>query len=100
MACLAVPAGFEPDSGQSWDAGLPEEQEGRLAAAGRDLSARLGLEVCEARDVCSGLPGQANKAMDTAMAGNPSALAEAAAGMTPGELAARRWGCQPLGFKR
>lgn len=68
------------------DAGLLEELEARLERVSAELVGRLAQEVCEGREVCNGLSGQANRAMESALV-NPADL-EAAS--TPGEIGIKR----------
>jgi hypothetical protein len=57
----------------SYPAGLPAQLEGELEEASRELLASLIQQACTAQEVCSGLSGQAAKAMDTALAGGEAA---------------------------
>ena len=57
--------------------GLPGELEAELEEVSRELLASLQQQACVAQSVCSGLSGQAAKAMDTAMAATDAAGGQA-----------------------
>jgi hypothetical protein len=70
--------GFNASCPCWWGAGLPEEQEAKLEEVSAKLLSALEEQACEEREVCSGLSGQAHRAMDTAMA-SPAEAGVAAA---------------------
>ena len=58
-------------------AGLPADLEVQLDEVSRELLLGLLQQACVTQNVCSGLSGQAAKAMDTAMAATDTADAQA-----------------------